>query len=56
MVGSDEDRGKSRRLDAEDRGWSNTGRVLCGWTIERSGELCTVYTVHKKTRSKSFLV
>jgi hypothetical protein len=38
-MGSDEDRGRSRRLDAEDRGWSSTGRLLCGQTIERSGDV-----------------
>jgi hypothetical protein len=38
MVGSDEDRGRSRRLGAEDRGSSSTGLVLCGQTIERSGD------------------
>jgi hypothetical protein len=27
-----------RRLDAEDRGWSSTGRVLGGQTIGRSGD------------------
>jgi hypothetical protein len=36
MVGSNEDQGRSRRLGAEDRGWSSTGRVLSGRTIERS--------------------
>jgi hypothetical protein len=38
MAGSDEDRGMSRRLGAEDRGWSSTGQVLSGRTIERSGD------------------
>jgi hypothetical protein len=38
MVGSDEDQGRSRRLSAEDRGWSSTGRVLSGQTIERSSD------------------
>jgi hypothetical protein len=36
MAGSDEDQGKSRRLGADDRGWSSTGRVLGGRTIQRS--------------------
>jgi hypothetical protein len=45
MVGSDEDQGKSRRLDAENRGWSGTGRVLCGWTIKRSGD--AMYGLHR---------
>jgi hypothetical protein len=38
MVGSDEDRDRSRRLGAEDRRWSSTGRVLSGQMIERSGD------------------
>jgi hypothetical protein len=33
MAGSDIDRGISRRLGGEDRGWSSTGRVLGGRTI-----------------------
>jgi hypothetical protein len=37
MVGSDEDRGRSRRLGAEDQKWSSIGLVLGGWMIERSG-------------------
>jgi hypothetical protein len=39
MAGSDEDRGSSRRLGAEDTGWSSTGQVLVGRTIERSGDV-----------------
>jgi hypothetical protein len=39
MVRSDEDRGRSRRLGAEDRGWSSTGRVLSGRMIERSVDI-----------------
>jgi hypothetical protein len=38
MVGSDEDLGRSRRPDAEDRRWSSTCWVLDGWTIGRSGD------------------
>jgi hypothetical protein len=38
MVGNDEDRGRSRRLSAEDRGWSSTGRVLSDRTVERLGD------------------
>jgi hypothetical protein len=45
MVGSDKDRGKSMRPDAEDRGWSTTDRVLDGQTIERSGD--TVCSLHR---------
>jgi hypothetical protein len=37
-MGSDEDRGRNKRLGAEDRGWSNTSRVLGGRTIERLGD------------------
>jgi hypothetical protein len=38
IAGSDEDHGRSKRPDTEDQGWSGTGRVLGGWTIERSGD------------------
>jgi hypothetical protein len=38
MADSDEDQGRSRRLGAEDRGWSRIDRVLGGRTIERSGD------------------
>jgi hypothetical protein len=38
MASSNEDQGRSRRLGAEDQGWSSTGRVLGGRTIERSGD------------------
>jgi hypothetical protein len=38
MTGSNEDRGRSRRLGAEDWRWSSTGRVLGGRMIERSGD------------------
>jgi hypothetical protein len=37
MAGSDEDRCRSRRPGAEDRGWSSTGQVLGGQIVERSG-------------------
>jgi hypothetical protein len=44
IAGSDEDLGRSRRLGAEDQGWSSIGRVLGGWTIERSGDaMCGLY-------------
>jgi hypothetical protein len=44
MAGSDEDHGRSRRHYVEDRGWSDTGRVLDGWTIGRSGDaVCGLY-------------
>jgi hypothetical protein len=35
MVGSDKDLGRSKRLGAEDQGWSSIGRVLAGRTIGR---------------------
>jgi hypothetical protein len=44
MTGSDEDRDKSTRPDAEDRGWSSTCRVLSGWAIGRLGDaVCGLY-------------
>jgi hypothetical protein len=44
MAGIDEDRGRSRRLDAEDRGWSSAGQILIVRTIERSGDaVCSVH-------------
>jgi hypothetical protein len=39
MVSSDEDRGRSIRLGAEDQGWPSTDRVLGGRMIERSGDI-----------------
>jgi hypothetical protein len=45
MAGSDKDHGKSRRPDAEDRGWSTAGRILGGRTIERSVD--TVYGLYR---------
>jgi hypothetical protein len=44
MTGSDEDRGRSRRLGVEDWGWSSTGRVLGCQMINRSGD--TVCGLH----------
>jgi hypothetical protein len=44
MVGSDDDRGRSRRLGVEDRRWSSTCRVLSGWMIGRLGDaMCVLY-------------
>jgi hypothetical protein len=51
MAGSDENHGRSRRPGADNRGWSSTGRVLSGRTIERSGD--TVCGLH---RAQGFLV
>ncbi len=39
MACSNEDRGRSRRLGAEDQEWSSTGRVLGGRMIERPGDV-----------------
>jgi hypothetical protein len=39
IAGSIEDRGRSRRLGAEDWGCSSTSRVLGGRTVERSGDV-----------------
>jgi hypothetical protein len=44
MTGSHKDRGRSRRLGAEDQGWSNTCWVLGGQMIDRSGD--TVCDLH----------
>jgi hypothetical protein len=44
-AGNDEDGGMSRRPGAEDRGWSSTGQVLGGQTIERSSDaVCSVHS------------
>jgi hypothetical protein len=44
MVGSDEDRDKSRQPGIEDRGCSSTGQEVGGWTVERSGDaVCDLY-------------
>jgi hypothetical protein len=44
MEGSNEDRGRSRRLGAKDQAWSSIGQILGGQTIERSGD--TVCGLH----------
>jgi hypothetical protein len=44
MAGNDEDLGRSRRPDTEDRGWSSTGRVLSDRTIGRlSDAICGLH-------------
>jgi hypothetical protein len=44
MVGSDEDRGRNRRLGAENRRWSCIGRVPNGGMIERLGDIvCSLH-------------
>jgi hypothetical protein len=45
MAGNDEDRGRSRRLGAENRGFSGTSRVLGGRTIRMSDD--TVCDPHR---------
>jgi hypothetical protein len=45
MVGNDKERDRSRRPDAEDRGWSDTCRVLSDRMIGRSGD--AVYGLHR---------
>jgi hypothetical protein len=52
MAGSDEECGRSRRLGAEDWGWSSTGRVLGGRTIGRSGD--TVCGLHHAQRDEEW--
>jgi hypothetical protein len=55
MVGSDEDHGRSRRPDAEDRRWSRIGRVLGGWMIERLGDaMCGLYHA-QEDKGRGFL-
>jgi hypothetical protein len=44
MTSSDEDRGRRRRLSAENRGWSSTGRALGDRTIKRSSDV--MYGLH----------
>jgi hypothetical protein len=44
MMGSDEHHDRSRRPDADDRGWSSTYHVLGDRTIKRSGDaVCGVH-------------
>jgi hypothetical protein len=50
MAGSNEDQGRSRKFGARDQGWSSTGRVLSGQTIERSGD--TVCGLHRAQRDE----
>jgi hypothetical protein len=44
MTGNDEDLGRSRRPNAEDRRWLNTGQVLGGRMIKRLSD--TVYSLY----------
>jgi hypothetical protein len=55
MLGIDKDH-DSRRPGAYERGWSSTDQYS---RVGRSGgrvTMCVIYTVHKETRSVSFLV
>jgi hypothetical protein len=68
MADNDKDRDRSRRLGAEDRGWSSIGQVLGGRMIERSGDdMCNLHRAQgdeergfhgsaSKLRSRGFLV
>jgi hypothetical protein len=48
MVCNNEDRGRSKRPDAEDQEWSSTGWVIGGWTIETSGDVvCDLHYAHR---------
>jgi hypothetical protein len=56
MVGSNEDRGRSRRSGVEDR----DGQAQVGYSVARRSRgrvmLYAICTVHKETRSSGFLV
>jgi hypothetical protein len=56
MVGSDDDRGRSRRLGAEDRGWSSTDRVLGARMIERSSDVVCGLHCARGDEKHQFLV
>jgi hypothetical protein len=56
MAGSNEDRGKSRRLGVEDRERSGTNWVLGGRTIGRSGDtVCDLHHTHGGDKRHRFL-
>jgi hypothetical protein len=47
MTDNDDDLDRSRRLGAEDQRWSNTGQILDGRTIVRSGDaVCDLHRAH----------
>jgi hypothetical protein len=55
MAGNDEDLGRSRRLGAEDRGLSSTGRVLGGQMIGRVGDImCGLQRAHEDKEHEFF--
>jgi hypothetical protein len=48
MTNNDDNCDGSRRLGVEDQGWSNTGRILGGREIGRSGDaVCSLYRAHE---------
>jgi hypothetical protein len=54
-VGSDDNRGRTRRLGAEDGGWSSTDWVLSGQTIEMSGDaMCGLHCAHGNEEREFF--
>jgi hypothetical protein len=56
MAGSDENRGRSRKPNAENQRWSSISRVLSGQTIERSGDaVCDLHRAQGDA-SAGFLV
>jgi hypothetical protein len=55
MTCSDEDRGRSRRPNAEDQGWSHSSGTR--WSGDRDRVvLCAVCTVHMEMRCANFFV
>jgi hypothetical protein len=55
MVGSDEDRGRSRRPGAKDRRWLGIGQVLNGRTIRRSSDtMCGLHHT-REDKERGFL-
>jgi hypothetical protein len=52
---NDEDQGSSRRHGVEDRGWSSIGQVLCGRTIERSGDTVCILHYEQGDEERGFL-
>jgi hypothetical protein len=55
MTCSDEDHGRSRRADAEDRRWSSTCQIHGGRTVERSGDaVCDLHRA-QENEERGFL-
>jgi hypothetical protein len=55
MAGSNEDRGRSRTLGAEDWRWSSTCRVLDGQTIRRSSDAVCILHHAQGDEERGFL-